>query len=60
MVAAELVMLFFIGEIIGRGSLVGYDVSRIKPVVSSAYFCILLSFSSICIKQYLNIHFSTF
>ena len=32
MVGVELLMLFYIGEIIGRGTLVGYDVSRVKPV----------------------------
>ena len=30
-VCFELVILFFIGEVIGRGTLVGYDVSRIPP-----------------------------
>jgi len=31
MVGVELVFLFFIGEVIGRGTLVGYDVSRVPP-----------------------------
>jgi hypothetical protein len=31
MVGVELLMWFFIGEVIGRGTLVGYDVSRVKP-----------------------------
>lgn len=31
MVGVELLMVFFIGEIIGRGTLVGYDVSRVQP-----------------------------
>jgi hypothetical protein len=31
-VVAELAVLFFIGEIVGRGSLIGYDVSRVQPV----------------------------
>lgn len=31
-VIAELVVLFYIGEVVGRGSLIGYDVSRVKPV----------------------------
>ncbi|RNA14618.1 ATP synthase subunit mitochondrial [Brachionus plicatilis] len=31
MVGLELLMWFFIGEVIGRGTLVGYDVSRVQP-----------------------------
>jgi hypothetical protein len=31
MVGVEILVLFYVGEIIGRGSLVGYDVSRVKP-----------------------------
>jgi hypothetical protein len=31
LVCVELVMIFFIGEIIGRGTLVGYEPSRVQP-----------------------------
>ena len=30
-VGVELIFIFFIGEVIGRGTLVGYDVSRVTP-----------------------------
>lgn len=31
LVGVELVFLFYIGEVVGRGSLIGYDVSRVQP-----------------------------
>ncbi len=31
LVGCELLCLFFVGEVIGRGSLIGYDVSRVQP-----------------------------
>ena len=31
LVCAELAILFFVGEVVGRGSLIGYDVSRVQP-----------------------------
>jgi hypothetical protein len=31
MVAVELLFIFYVGEIIGKGSLVGYNMSRVKP-----------------------------
>ena len=31
LVCAELVCLFFVGEVVGRGTLIGYDVSRVQP-----------------------------
>jgi F-type H+-transporting ATPase subunit g len=31
LVGVELAIWFFLGEIVGRGTLVGYDVSRVQP-----------------------------
>jgi F-type H+-transporting ATPase subunit g len=31
LVGLELVILFYVGEVVGRGSLIGYDVSRVQP-----------------------------
>merc|ERR1739848_631140 len=31
LVGCELVILFFVGEVVGRGTLIGYDVSRVQP-----------------------------